>query len=166
MDPAGSIASVWPHPLPPASVPSFADNSTPNSSPPAPSRASHLSVSPLVLFSLFRHCETAFTTPIRIPQIPHTYTFRHTYKRGLRRCVRVRGFITGVVHAETYALMLETSLCLCVAYARARAHTTSRVCVHGGYMWVQRGGRARGDPFFSVSPVLSSYPFYARALLC
>lgn len=37
MDPGGSIASVWPHPLPPASVPSFADNSTPNSSPPAPS---------------------------------------------------------------------------------------------------------------------------------
>lgn len=163
MDPGGSIASVWPHPLPPASVPSFADNSTPNSSPPAPSLASHLSVSPLVLFSLFRRRETAFTTPIRIPQIPHTCTSSSTYERGLRRCARVRGFITGVARGDVCSRARDESVCVDV---RARARNVTCICVHGGYTWAQKGGRARGDPFFSVSPVLSSHPFYARALLC
>lgn len=51
------------------------------------------------------------------------------------------------------------------AYARARYE---RLCEESMYVGAQRGGhaRARGDPFFSVSPVLSSLPFYARALLC
>lgn len=67
------------------------------------------------------------------------------------------------LHAETYVLMLETRVCLCTN-ERARARATLYICVgaEGG----GEGGRARGDPFFSVSPVLSSHPFYARALLC
>lgn len=130
MDPGGSIASVWPHPLPPASVPSFADNSTPNSSLPAPSLASHLSVSPLVLFSLFRRRETAFTTPIRIPQIPHTCTSSSTYERGLRRCARVRGFITGVARGDVCSRARDESVCVDVR-ARARNVTCIYVCTEG-----------------------------------
>lgn len=75
--------------------------------------------------------------------------------------MRVRGFITGIARGDVCSGARDESVCVW-KYARA----TSRVRVHGGYTWAQRGGRALGDPFFSVSPVLSSLPFYARALLC
>lgn len=69
-------------------------------------------------------------------------------------CGRARGFITGgVVRRDVCSRARDENLSV---YERARVY----VCRRRG------GGRARGDPFFSVSPVLSSHPFYARALLC
>jgi len=78
--------------------------------------------------------------------------------------VRVRGFITGgegeVVRRDVCSRARDEYVCVDV-----RARNVTCMCARR-VTRAQRGGRARGDPFFSVSPVLSSHPFYARALLC
>lgn len=166
MDPGGSIASVWPHPLPPASVPSFADNSTPNSSPLAPSHPFHLYLSLLRRCSLRSTIARPLLPLLRIPRILHVNM--HIHKRVCvsahiqesRECVCVwaRSWLYngGVVRRDVCSRARDENLFVYVR-ARARVYVCGR---RGG------GGRARGDPFFSVSPVLSSHPFYARALLC
>lgn len=73
----------------------------------------------------------------------------------------VRGFITGVARRDV-CYVCWRALCL---RTRARARATS-LCEEGRYVGAEGWPRAGGDPFFSVSPVLSSLPFYARALLC
>lgn len=78
-------------------------------------------------------------------------------------CVHVRGFITGVVRRDVCSHARDESLSVLVQTRAQCGHIYLYVCRRRG----RRGaGRARGDPFFSVSPVLSSHPFYARALLC
>jgi hypothetical protein len=104
VDPGGSIASVWPHPLPPASVPSFADNSTPNSPPLAP----HPLFPPICLSP--RPPALSIPPPARGPGVVvvvvvgplllplreyYVRTHARTYTRRLQGYRCVRGFITG-----------------------------------------------------------------------
>jgi len=145
VDPGGSIASVWPHPLPPASVPSFADNSTPNSPPLAPHplfppiclspRPPALSVPP----PGGRGSGTAFTTPTHLTNTTcahaRTHTHTHTRARGLRGCRRVRGFIT---EGRTRRRMLPRARRVSVrvreltyTHARTRAEGPRRVSAEG-----------------------------------
>lgn len=139
MDPGGSIASVWPHPLPPASVPSFADNSTPNSSPPAPARASHLSISPLVLFSLsVPPPRDRFYHPCTHPtDTTHVYIHAHARAGGCD----ARGFITGVARGDVCSRARDVSVCVdvdarvrhvyvCTADTRGREGAAARGVTH------------------------------------